>query len=66
MVDLGERAGRFKFLIRDRDGKFTAAFDDVLAGNGTQRQSGRVVDITARIERGQVLGGLISECRRAA
>jgi hypothetical protein len=66
MVDLGERAGRFKFLIRDRDGKFTAAFDDVLAGNGTQRQSGRVVDITARIERSQVLGGLISECRRAA
>jgi len=31
-----------------------------------QRQPGHVVDITARIERGEVLGGLISEHRRAA
>src|SRR5262249_18460911 len=30
------------------------------------RQPGRAVDITARIERRQVLGGLISEYRRAA
>jgi len=36
LMDLGERAGRFKFLIRDRDSKFTAAFDDIFAGNGTQ------------------------------
>ena len=36
LVDLGERASRFKFLIRDRDSKFTMAFDDVFAGNGTQ------------------------------
>ena len=36
LMDLGERAGRFKFLIRDRDSKFTAAFDEVFAGNGTQ------------------------------
>jgi putative transposase len=33
LMDLGEPADRFNFLIRDRDGKFTGAFDEVLAGN---------------------------------
>ena len=130
LMDLGERAGQFRFLIRDRDSKFTMAFDGVFAGNGTrviktpvrspransyaerfvgtlrrecldhvlvlgerhlrsvlaeyarhynshrphqglqqkppQHQPGHAVDITARIERRKVLGGLISEYRRAA
>jgi transposase InsO family protein len=129
LMDLGERAGRFKFLIRDRDSKFTALFDEVFTGNGTrviktpvrspranafsERFAGTLrrecldhmlilgeghlrkvlaefarhynghrphqslqqepphrpchtVDITARIKRTQVLGGLISEYRRAA
>jgi hypothetical protein len=129
-MDPGGRAGRFRFLIRGRDGRFTAASGGVFAGNGTrvirtparspransyaerfagtlrrecpgrvlvpggrrlrsvlagyarrcnghrprqglrqeppQRQPGHAAGITARIERGQVLGGLISEYRRAA
>jgi putative transposase len=36
LMELGERACRFKFLLRDRDSKFTAAFDGVFAGNGTR------------------------------
>ena len=130
LMDLGERAGGFRFLIRDRDGKFTMAFDEVFSGNGTRvirtparspranafaerfvgtlrrecldhvlilgerhlrevlaeyarhynghrphqglqqespfHQPGRVVDVTARIERRKVLGGLVNEYCRAA
>jgi putative transposase len=129
LMDLGERASGFRFLIRDRDSKFTTTFDDLFAENATRviktpvqaaranafaerfagtlrrecldhililgerhlrnvlaefvrhynghrphqslqqeppRQPGRAVDITARIERKEVLGGLISEYHRAA
>ena len=36
LMDLGERAARFRFLIRDRAGQFTEAFDAVLAGAGIE------------------------------
>jgi putative transposase len=36
LMDLGERGGRFLFLIRDRAGQFTGAFDAVLSGAGIE------------------------------
>ena len=38
LMNLGERVGQFKFLIRDRDRKFTTVFDAVLA-SGPERLS---------------------------
>ena len=34
MMDLGERVGSFKFLIRDRDSTFTALFNEVFRAEG--------------------------------
>jgi transposase InsO family protein len=36
LMDLGDRAADFRFLIRDRAGQFTGAFDAVLVAAGTE------------------------------
>src|SRR5215210_2346945 len=35
-MDLGEGVARFRFLVRDRAGQFTASFDTVLADAGIE------------------------------
>ena len=36
VMDLGERAARFRFLVRDRAGQFASSFDTVLADAGIE------------------------------
>ena len=49
LMDLGERAARFRFLVRDRAGQFTEAFDAVLSDAGIE-----VVKIPSRSPRANV------------
>ena len=61
-MDLGERAAQFRFLIRDRDSKFTAAFDDVLAGNGVRIIKAPVRSPRANSYAERYVGTLRREC----
>ena len=60
LMDLGDRAAGLRFLIRDRAGQFTAAFDAVLADAGTD-----VVKIPPRSPRtNAITERWIGGCRR--
>ena len=62
LMDLGERAGKFSFLIRDRDSKFTAAFDDVFTGNGARIIKAPVRSPRANSFAERYVGTLRREC----
>jgi putative transposase len=56
LMELGERAGRFTFLIRDRDGKFASSFDYAFADGGI-----RIIKTASPVASGEFLCGAV--CR---
>jgi putative transposase len=62
LMDLGERAARFRFFIRDRDSKFTAAFDEALASNGVRIIKTPVQSPRANAYAERCVGTLRREC----
>ena len=62
LMDLGERAARFRFLIRDRDSKFTTVSDEVLAGSGVRVIKAPVRSPQANSFAERYVGTLRREC----
>ncbi len=62
LIDLGERAGQFRFLIRDRDSKFTSVFDEVFAGSGMRIIKTPVCSPRANSFAERYVGTLRREC----
>jgi putative transposase len=60
LMNLGERAASFKFMVRDRDGKFTRLFDEALVSEGMQ-----IVKTPVRAPRANaIMERWIGSCRR--
>ena len=62
LMDLGGRASQFRFVIRDRDSKFTAMFDQVLAGSGVRIIKTPVRSPTGNSFAERYVGTLRREC----
>jgi len=74
LMSIGDRIGSFRFLIRDRDAKFTSVFDTIFAGGSVTTvkipppdQEGQVrPPLDFPVRRRKVLGGVINEYHQAA
>jgi putative transposase len=62
LMDLGERAARFRFLIRDRDSRFTTVFDEVFIGSGVRVVKTPVQSPQANSFAERYVGTLRREC----